>query len=356
MAGSYSNLEFDLETGRRGRRTSTPRPCSGGSRRRGRDGSQQQRRGDAADARRPSPGPGGHRLARGTGGDRRRLPRPRRDGAIWRETARGRHDEPHPHRRLPRCDRPRHGAAAQVHRSNFRIEGFTEQPSSRELVALGRERGSPSPRTSGAAISASSGRRTPHARHPPAGEPRVQASVEAGDRRGLLQRRQAARRAAGRHHRGAERPGVDDQAASADAGTPRGQADLRGARGDARRVRGRTSEPDDPDSADGPGNTRRHPGAGHARGRTRAGRRDPETEVVPGQSAVGGGTTPGLELPTWVIALRRQTKSADWLDGWLRQQEVPVVGRIERDRLLLDLRTVLAEEDDLVAETLARIP
>jgi L-seryl-tRNA(Ser) seleniumtransferase len=81
-----------------------------------------------------------------------------------------------------------------------------------------------------------------------------------------------------------------------------------------------------------------------------------ETEVVPGQSAVGGGTTPGLELPTWVIALRRPTKSADWLDGWLRQQEVPVVGRIESDRLLLDLRTVLAEEDDLVAETLARIP
>jgi L-seryl-tRNA(Ser) seleniumtransferase len=80
-----------------------------------------------------------------------------------------------------------------------------------------------------------------------------------------------------------------------------------------------------------------------------------EAEVVPGQSAVGGGTTPGVELPTWVIAMRHATQSADWLDGWLRRQEVPIVGRIESDRLLLDLRTALAEEDDRVAEVLARI-
>ena len=81
-----------------------------------------------------------------------------------------------------------------------------------------------------------------------------------------------------------------------------------------------------------------------------------EAEVLPGQSAVGGGTTPGLELPTWVVALQHPTKSADWLDGWLRGQATPIIGRIEDDRLLLDLRTALPEEDERVAETLARVP
>jgi L-seryl-tRNA(Ser) seleniumtransferase len=81
-----------------------------------------------------------------------------------------------------------------------------------------------------------------------------------------------------------------------------------------------------------------------------------EAEIRVGQSAVGGGTTPGLELPTWVVALRHPTRSADWLDGWLRQQKIPIVGRIENDHLLLDLRTVLGDEDGVVAETLARVP
>ena len=81
-----------------------------------------------------------------------------------------------------------------------------------------------------------------------------------------------------------------------------------------------------------------------------------EAEIRPGQSAVGGGTTPGLELPTWAIALRHVTRSADWLDGWLRQQPTPIIGRIENDRLLIDLRTVVPGEDDQVADTLARVP
>ena len=81
-----------------------------------------------------------------------------------------------------------------------------------------------------------------------------------------------------------------------------------------------------------------------------------EAEVIAGRSKVGGGTTPGVELPTWVLALRHRQRSADWLDDWLRRREPGIVGRIENDRLLLDLRTVLADEDVIVAEALASVP
>ena len=64
-----------------------------------------------------------------------------------------------------------------------------------------------------------------------------------------------------------------------------------------------------------------------------------------GRSAVGGGTTPGLELASRVVALRHRRQGADWLDASLRHAAVPVVGRIDRDRLILDLRTVLPDED-----------
>ena len=129
---------------------------------RGRGRGQQQRRGDAPDAGGPRRGPRGDRLARGAGGNRRRLPRPRRDGAIGREAARGRHDEPHAHRRLPRRDRPRHGAAAQGAPVELQDRGIHRAADARGTrAARDASAGSRSPRTSAAAISASSGKTTP---------------------------------------------------------------------------------------------------------------------------------------------------------------------------------------------------
>ncbi|MFQ6059423.1 MAG: L-seryl-tRNA(Sec) selenium transferase, partial [Anaerolineae bacterium] len=65
--------------------------------------------------------------------------------------------------------------------------------------------------------------------------------------------------------------------------------------------------------------------------------------VVDGQSTVGGGSLPGETLPTRLVAL--QTPSPDDLARRLRLGDPPVVGRIERDQLLLDPRTVLPEQD-----------
>jgi L-seryl-tRNA(Ser) seleniumtransferase len=70
-----------------------------------------------------------------------------------------------------------------------------------------------------------------------------------------------------------------------------------------------------------------------------------ECEVVDGRSTIGGGTTPGLTLPTRLLALACRGYSASALETALRQLELPVIARIERDRLVLDLRTVFDDED-----------
>jgi L-seryl-tRNA(Ser) seleniumtransferase len=62
--------------------------------------------------------------------------------------------------------------------------------------------------------------------------------------------------------------------------------------------------------------------------------------VVEVISAVGGGALPSSEPPSWAIALSAPDRSAEQLEAALRLGDPPVVGRIEEDRLLLDLRTV----------------
>ncbi len=63
--------------------------------------------------------------------------------------------------------------------------------------------------------------------------------------------------------------------------------------------------------------------------------------LVSGSSAVGGGSAPGLGLPTVLLAIERDGQSADATEAWLRTLDPPVIARIENDRVVLDLRTVL---------------
>jgi len=75
-----------------------------------------------------------------------------------------------------------------------------------------------------------------------------------------------------------------------------------------------------------------------------------EVEVVPAESAVGGGSLPGERLPTTALALTpRPGRAADLLRR-LREHEPPVIGRIEQERVLLDPRTVLPDEDDALLD------
>jgi L-seryl-tRNA(Ser) seleniumtransferase len=76
------------------------------------------------------------------------------------------------------------------------------------------------------------------------------------------------------------------------------------------------------------------------------------TALTSGSSAVGGGSAPGLGLPTVLLSIAREGQSADATEAWLRTLDPPVVARIEDDRVVLDLRTVLPEQDELLADLL----
>ena len=78
-------------------------------------------------------------------------------------------------------------------------------------------------------------------------------------------------------------------------------------------------------------------------------------DLVEGSSAVGGGSAPGVSLPTWLVAVQKTGLSADALEARLRQLTPPIVARIERDRLVLDLRTVSPEQDGELPRLLARV-
>jgi len=78
-------------------------------------------------------------------------------------------------------------------------------------------------------------------------------------------------------------------------------------------------------------------------------------EVVDGDSVVGGGAAPSCVLPTRLLAVTCNDLSADELAEQLRQSDPPIVARVEEGLVLLDLRTAFPEQDQLIAAALERI-
>lgn len=73
-------------------------------------------------------------------------------------------------------------------------------------------------------------------------------------------------------------------------------------------------------------------------------------EVVPGESMIGGGSLPGQTLPTWLLALK--PKSARQFSARLRQLDTPVITRIEDDLVLIDPRTILPSQEAVLLDNL----
>ena len=83
-------------------------------------------------------------------------------------------------------------------------------------------------------------------------------------------------------------------------------------------------------------------------------------QVVEGESMIGGGSLPGGTLPTRLLAIGGQSKRrnkdlAQIIAQRLRHHEPPIVGRISENLLLLDPRSVLPEEDEIVLKALRSV-
>jgi len=74
-------------------------------------------------------------------------------------------------------------------------------------------------------------------------------------------------------------------------------------------------------------------------------------EVFAGESTIGGGSLPGEFLPTWVLALT--VTSPDKFLVKLRRGQPPLIARTDKGRVLLDPRTVLPEQDGALLVNLA---
>jgi L-seryl-tRNA(Ser) seleniumtransferase len=83
--------------------------------------------------------------------------------------------------------------------------------------------------------------------------------------------------------------------------------------------------------------------------------RPPSVSLVEGFSEVGGGSFPDATLPTWLVQLTADGMTADGLIERLREWDPPIIARIERDHVVLDARTILPSQLPIVVEALLRV-
>ncbi len=89
------------------------------------------------------------------------------------------------------------------------------------------------------------------------------------------------------------------------------------------------------------------------RWRRRLRRYEIQSEIIAGRSTVGGGSLPGETLPTRLLALN--LPHADRVAALLRAADPPVIARIEEDHLVFDPRTVLPKEDDRLLQIVVQV-
>jgi L-seryl-tRNA(Ser) seleniumtransferase len=236
----------------------------------------------------------------------------------------------------------RTGLILRVHPSNFRIEGFTERPSLEELAALGRRFECPAFEDLGSGWLGLPDLPVPDALRD---EPSVVASLRAGadlvafsgdkllggPQAGIVLGRRALVDRVRRHPlmRAVRADKVTYAALEATLALwaqPARRREIPVYRmltmtveeidGRARAVAGRLSATD-----------------------------GVEAVIVDGASTTGGGSAPASALPTRLVRVSRRDVTAAELERRLRAGDPPVVARIERDGVVLDLRTVAADED-----------
>jgi L-seryl-tRNA(Ser) seleniumtransferase len=220
----------------------------------------------------------------------------------------------------------------RVHPSNFRMEGFTARPELRELVALGRERGIPVYEDLGSGCVADLRAYGIH-------EPLVRESLEAGADLVSFS--------------------GDKLLGGPQAGILAGKAELvtrlrrnpmfRALRLDKMIYRAlettlRNLLLERWEEVPALAMIRQSAEEVRARAQHLLQRLRLPAEVVSGESVIGGGATPQQSIPTWLIAIG--CRDLVQAEQRLRANDPPVIARLENDRLVVDLRTVFREEEE----------
>ena len=80
-----------------------------------------------------------------------------------------------------------------------------------------------------------------------------------------------------------------------------------------------------------------------------------EIQVVDDSSQVGGGALPSQQLPTKVVAISSESISVKSLEKYLRDNRPSIIARISKDQLRIDIRTVSMDEEKVIENSLRKI-
>jgi len=81
---------------------------------------------------------------------------------------------------------------------------------------------------------------------------------------------------------------------------------------------------------------------------------DLSASLIDGESTIGGGSAPGATLPTRLLRLTHARLSAAAVEQRLRGLDPPVIARIENDHVVIDMRTVMPHQDEMLGRLLAQ--
>ena len=73
-------------------------------------------------------------------------------------------------------------------------------------------------------------------------------------------------------------------------------------------------------------------------------------EIIPTTSTIGGGSLPGSQLNS--VGIKIKSNNASKLADKMRNRKDSILGRIEKEMFIIDLRTITSEQDDLLANAL----
>lgn len=80
-----------------------------------------------------------------------------------------------------------------------------------------------------------------------------------------------------------------------------------------------------------------------------------EVQLVRDTSKCGGGALPELKLETYCVAIKHKKLTPYELDKRLKNLDTPIIGKIREDKILLDVRTILDDEFKLIPHLLAKV-